>query len=170
MLALCLGHAALAQGAQVTVGEANAVLDKVDAAVRKVLKMAPAEPATDKSKQPVTRAQVIAKLDALFESYRPSFQYTPRPFRTAPEVAAKFNPDPAVRAKIEKLARWGCIGPVGPLVTGPGETLSTAQFGEAVGYFISQVAALTYFADPKWVPTLQPPGKGAGSLGGSGSD
>lgn len=162
LVALCLGHFVLAQAAPVTVGEANAVFDKVDTSVRKVLKMAPALPSTDKSKQPVTRARVIEKLDALFESYRPYFQYTPRPFRTEPRIAAKFNPDPALRAKIEKLARWGCIGPVGPLVTGPGDTLTTAQFGEALGYFMSQIGALTYFADPAWVPNLQPPGKGGG--------
>jgi hypothetical protein len=151
-----------AQGAPVTVGEANAALDRIDASIRKVLKMSAAKPSTDKATRAVKRSEVIARLDAMLESYRPHFQFTPRPFRTEPEVVAKFNPDAKTRASIQKLARWGCIGPVGPLATGPGDTMTTQVLGEALGMFMAQIAGLSYFADPKWVPRLQAPERTGG--------
>ena len=165
-LVLAALQVASAQGAPVTVGEANAVLDKIDASIRTVLKMPAAKPSTDKATRAVKRSEVIARLDAMFESYRPHYQFTPRPFRTEPEVAAKFNPDAKTRASIQKLARWGCIGPVGPLVTGPGDTMTTQVLGEALGMFIAQIGGLTYFADPKWVPRIQPPER-SGAGGGA---
>jgi hypothetical protein len=156
-IALTAIGVASAQGSPVTVGEANVVLDRIDASVRTVLKMPAAKATADKSQRAVKRSEVIARLDAMFESYRPHFKFTPRPFRTEPSVASKFNPDAKTRASIEKLARWGCIGPVGPLVAGPGDTLTTKQLGDALGMFIAQIAGLTYFADPKWVPKIQSP-------------
>lgn len=160
LMFLFLPSVAVSQGPPVTVGECNKALDRVDAAIRKVLKMPAARASTDLADKPVTRAEVIARLDAMFESYRPSFKYTPRPFTTVPEVARQYNKDAKTVARIVKLSRFGCIGPVGPLVVGPGENISVQALGDAVGYFLSQIAALTYTADPKWTPALQPPGGG----------
>jgi hypothetical protein len=142
----------------VTVGEANVVLDRVDAAIRKTLALPAARATTDRSDKAVTRAQILARLDAMFESYRPKFHYTPRPSRADASAASKSNKDPKTLATIAKLSRFGCVGPVGRLVVGPADTLSVADFGEAVGYFMAQIAALTYTADPKWVPALMPDG------------
>jgi hypothetical protein len=61
---------------------------------------------------------------------------------------------------IEALVAWGFVAPVGPLVVGPGDTLTAAQAGDALGYFFSQVALLSHRADPKWTPRLQPLGNG----------
>lgn len=141
----------------VTVGEANVVLDRVDASVRKVLGLSAAKPSTDRSSKPVTRAQVLARLDLMFETYRPKFLLTPRPMRSEPGIVEKHNSDPKVRAVLNKFVRYGCVGPVGPLVVGPGETLSTQDFGDAVGFFMSQIAALTYKSDREWTPHLVPP-------------
>lgn len=155
LLALALLPAVCwAQGSPVTRAEADAVLNKVDAAIRTVLKMKATAPKNSKDDAPITRAEVVARLDAMFEAYRPHVQYTPRPFRTDTAVIARANKGAATRKSMEKLSRWGCIAPVGPLVVGPGNALTTAQFGDAVGFFMSQIAALTYFADPKWVPNL----------------
>ena len=142
----------------VTVAEADAVLQKIDSTIRAVLKMKQADKKPYGPDRAVTRAEVVAKLDAMYESYKPHFQYTPRPFRLERGVAERFNPDEKTQKRIEKLVRWGFLAPVGPVVTGPKDTLSIPEFADAVGYFMSQTAALTYFADPKWVPNLQPPG------------
>lgn len=144
--------------APVTVGEADAVLQRVDAVIREVLEMKPAEKKKFGPDRAITRAEVVAKLDALFESYKPHFQYTPRPARMSLDVIKRFNTDLKTQKHMEKLARWGFLAPVGPVVTGSADTLSIPAFADAVGFFMSQTAALTYFADPKWVPNLQPPG------------
>ncbi len=149
-----------AQAGPVTVAEANAAFDRVDAAIRNVLRMPARKASTDKAPRQITRAEVLAKLDAMFESYRPHFKYTPRPFRNEPGVAARFNKDARALASIQKLSRFGCIGPVGPLVTGAGDSISIEHFGETLGLFMSQIAALTYTADPKWTPALMPPEAG----------
>lgn len=159
-LTIC-ASGAFAQDAPVTVAEANAAIDRVDAAVRRVLRLPVPKASTDLSSKPVTRAQVLARLDAMFEAYKPKFQMTPRPYRTEPAVAKLHNKDQASLARIEKLSRWGCIGPVGPLVTGP-ETLTVGQLGDSLGYFLSQIAALTHYADPKWTPALVPLDGGQG--------
>lgn len=157
LLLAILPVVAAAQGKPVTVAEANAVFDKVDASIRKVLKMPAGKASNDKAERAVTRQEVLAKFDSLFEAYRPKFAYTPRPFRNEPDVVSKHNKDKAVIDRISKLATWGFIAPVGPLAVGPSDTLDVVQFGDAVGYFMSQVAALTYYADPNFVPNLIPP-------------
>ncbi|HXH61017.1 MAG TPA: hypothetical protein VNI20_06625 [Fimbriimonadaceae bacterium] len=142
------------QAAPVTKAEAEAAIGKVDSAIRKVIGLPAAEAKKVTDSTPISRAEFVKRLDSMFESYRPKFQYTPRPFHTDPAVVAKFNQDPGVQKRIDKLARWGCLAPVGPVVVGPGDTLTTSEFGDALGYFMSQIASLTYFADPKWVPNL----------------
>jgi hypothetical protein len=154
---VCAAALASAQGGPVTVAEAGAALERVDASIRGVLRLPAGKPSGSKATRPITRAEVIARLDALFESYRPRFVLTPRPFRTEPAIAARFNKDAKTLASIHKLSRFGCIGPVGPLVTGSGENISVEHFGETLGLFMSQIAALTYTAEPKWTPALMPP-------------
>ncbi len=154
--ALCLATSAHAQAAAVTVAEANAVFAKVDDAVRNVLKMKKAEKGSVGQDRPVTRAEVVEQMARIFQSISPKFQFTPRPFRTEVGVIKRFNAEPKTQGQMERLVRWGFLAPVGPLVVGPGDSLSIAAFGDAVGYFLSQLAAMTYFADPDWVPRLQP--------------
>ena len=144
--------------APVTVAEADAVFQKIDASIRSVLKIKPVDKKRFGPDRPITRAEVVARLDALFDTYRPKFQYTPRPFRYAPDVIKRFNTDVVTQNRMERLVRWGFLAPVGPVVTSPTDTLTIPEFADAVGYFMSQTAALTYFADPRWVPNLQPPG------------
>ena len=154
--AVCLASFAHAQAPPVTVAEANAVFAKIEGAVRDVLKMKEAEKRPVGEKRPITRAEVVRRMDEIFLSVKPKFQFTPRPFRTEEAVIKRFNDDPVTQARMKKLVRWGFLAPVGPLVVGPGESLTIAAFGDAVGYFLSQMAAMTYFADPNWVPALQP--------------
>ncbi|MCH8979859.1 MAG: hypothetical protein IH945_11550 [Armatimonadetes bacterium] len=156
--AVCLVTSAYAQKEPVTVAEANAVFAKIDDAVRDVLKMKKAEKGPAGENRPITRAEVVARMEQIFRSVRPKFQFTPRPFRTELGVIKRFNADPKTQEEMEKLVRWGFLAPVGPLVVGPGDSLSIPVFGDAVGYFLSQLAAMTYFADPDWVPQLQPMG------------
>ncbi|MCH8978337.1 MAG: hypothetical protein IH945_03735 [Armatimonadetes bacterium] len=155
LAAVCIGSSAFAQDAPVTVAEANAVFAKIDAAVRDVMKMKPADKGPVGEDRPITRAEVVQRMESIFQSMRPKFQFTPRPFRREPGVIKRFNADPKTQEKMEMLVRWGFLAPVGPLVVGPADSVSIAVFGDAVGYYLSQMAAMTYFADPNWVPALQ---------------
>lgn len=155
-VAVSLGALAHAQGAPVTVAEANVVFAKIDDAVRDVLNMKKAEKRPAGENKPITRAEVVVQMEKIIASVRPQFQFTPRPFRTEVAVIKRFNADPKTQELMEKLVRSGFLAPVGPIVVGPADSLSIAQFGDAVGYFLSQLAAMTYFADPAWVPRLQP--------------
>lgn len=156
VVVIFLANLAHAQATPVTVAEANAVFAKIEGAVRDVLKMEKAEKGPVGEDRPITRAEVVQRMDKIFQSVKPKFQFTPRPFRTEEAVIKRFNDDPKTQALMKNLVRWGFVAPVGPLVVGPDDSLMIPAFGDAVGYFLSQLAAMTYFADPNWVPALQP--------------
>jgi len=158
---LGIGVSAHAQ-APVTVAEADAVFQRIDKAISDVLKIKPAEKKPFGPNRAITRSEVVERMDVLFKRYKPHFQYTPRPYRYEVDVIKQYNKDAETQKTIEKLAKWGFLAPVGPVVTGSEPSLSLTEFADAVGYFMSQTAALTYFADPKWVPNLQPPVSGGG--------
>ena len=155
LLALSAPLFAYSQNSPVTVAESNAVINKVDAAMRNTLGMKPGKPLPTKESRLVTRAEVVKSLDVLFESYRPYFQFTPRPHRAEGQVIEKFNSDKQTRDLLHKFIKFGCCSAVSPLVVGPGANISVADFGDAIGYFAAQIAAVTYFADPLYVPNLQ---------------
>lgn len=155
LLAASTCATAVAQVSPVSVAEANAVINKMDAGIRKALHLKPGTQLPLTESKPITRAQVVLELDKVFESYRPYFQYTPRPLRVETAIIAKFNPDLRVQKSLHKLVKFGFTGTVAPLVVGPGDNMSIGDFADAMGFFAAQVAALTYFADPLWVPNIQ---------------
>lgn len=103
--------------------------------------------------RPATRQEIVVLFDQMFQHYQPAFKFTPRPYRVV-EKAIKTNEDPKLQARLKKLSRWGCIGPVGPLVVGP-EHISNKQFGDSLGYFYSQILYLANQPDPRWTPELK---------------
>lgn len=102
---------------------------------------------------PIKRSEVIATLDLMFQAYRPSFRCTPRPYPIREGHIAAHNAH-AVAAQAEKLAKWGFVSPVGFLVTGPGETLTARQAGDALGVFFNQLSVCAHKPEVRWSPNI----------------
>ena len=140
---------------KVTRGEFYAALGRIQTAADKVLGLPvrssgkPSEP--DKA---VTRKDVVIALHAQFAHFKPKFRVAPRPLPVV-DKAMDRPENKSFRAELETLVKWGFVGSVGPLVTGPGEDLNAEHIGDAIGYFYNQLTVLTHQADPKWTPRLQ---------------
>lgn len=68
------------------------------------------------------------------------------------------------------MLAWGLIPTVGPITVAAGsrpgaggERYTVEEIGDALGYFISRVAELTYTPTPKFTPYLM--GDGSGTSG-----
>lgn len=144
----------------VTRAEFFVVVDKMRAATDKILGL-PARSGT-KPERPdsvLTRSEVILAFSDLFKFYRPQFLSTPRPLKVDKKAITQRNL-PAVQPQLELLVKWGFVAQVGPLVVGPGDTLTAEQAGDALGFFWNQLTMLTTKVDPRWSPRLEPQGGG----------
>jgi hypothetical protein len=103
----------------------------------------------------ISRIEVIATLDLLFDKYQSKFRVTPRPNDVYPEVIDQFNRDQATRDSLRKLSRWGVISPVSRLVANKGTGIAEEDLGDVLGYFYAQVMIYCHQPDPKWTPALQ---------------
>ncbi len=137
----------------VTEAEAMGVILKVEDVMGKVLGVkAPPRSLRPWSKtKAMSRAAIIDEFDRLFALAKPQFKYTQDP-QTFDKAQLK-APAPQL-AKLEKLIAFGLVAPVGPLATGPGDTLKLREFGDAIGYLISSVASLTHTPSSRWSPYL----------------
>lgn len=160
-----------------TEGEMWAVLNQVETGLSKVLgirRQLVKIRLENNGRNPAGREQVIARLDRLFETTRPTFKFTPQP---QPVDASVLRGSTTTLASLKKLIAWGAIAPRGPLATG-GSNVTLAEFGDAVGYLISAIASLTHTPSSVWSPYLmpndpaaderfnaKPKGKGGGSGG-----
>ncbi len=154
-LALTACANAQVQNGPVTVAEANTVINKIDVALSKTIGTKANAQLPTNERGLASRFVIIAELGAMFDRYEPYFQYTPRPYTLDKSVIEKFNSDPKTRQTLTRLVRFGCTGTVAPLVVGPSANMSAPDFADALSYFASQIAALTYLADPAWTPNIQ---------------
>lgn len=151
-LVLLSGTLLAAPDAPVTQGEAYNVFSRAVSMLSTILEMKIAPPAAKpvQPKQPVTRIQMIESLNKLFESVRPKFKFTPRP---VPFDKKRLNvKDSAANQHLQRLVSFGFVAPVGPLATGPKDTLTVEDFGDALGFYITRLAEITHMPDTKWSP------------------
>ncbi len=139
--------------APVRLDEVRIVLHRSESALRKALKM-PAVKLIPGETRAATRKEIIDEFERVVAVFRPQFRVTPRPFRTVPSAVEKAN-DAATAQKVNAMARFGLMAPVGPLAVGPQANLSLAQFGDEVGILFSQLSYLTHQPDPRWTPNIQ---------------
>lgn len=138
--------------APVTQGEAYNVFAKAVAMLNTVLEMNLAPPVAKPAqpKQPVTRVQVVESLNRLFESVKPKFKFTPRPVQFDKK---RLNmKDATANQHLQRLISYGFVAPVGPLATGPKDTVSVEEFGDALGFYMARLAEVTHLPDSKWSP------------------
>lgn len=138
----------------VTVAEVDATIAEMRRALSSLPGLDSVKPAARRgasADSPATRAYIIGQLDRIFEKAKPRFKFTPRKVRFDSKllVAGK-----AERAILAKLIGWGCVAKVGPLATGPKETIGLKEFGDAMGFFVARLADLTHTPDPKYSPGM----------------
>ncbi len=137
----------------VTEAEGMGVILKVEDVMGKVLGVKPPARSLrpwNKTKA-MTRAAMIDEFDKLFALAKPQFKYTQDP-QTFDKSLLK-APAPQL-VKLEKLIAAGVVAPLGPLATGPGDTMKLREFGDAIGYFITSIASLTHTPSSRWSPYL----------------
>ena len=105
--------------------------------------------------EPLKRADLIRELGRIFDQAKPNIRWTPSRPRIVESEIGRNNPDADVQAILRKLERFGCIGPVGPLVVGPGDALTAPIFGDAIAFFYLRITQICHQPDPKWTPDLR---------------
>ncbi|MCG9895050.1 MAG: hypothetical protein MH204_06210 [Fimbriimonadaceae bacterium] len=106
------------------------------------------------SGEPATRTALLEAFDRLDRALIPTRRATPRPFRV---YESRLRIPAAQKAAAVRMVRTGLVAPVGPLVTGPGETLSLEQAGSAIGFFFAQAIHLHHRPTVEFSPGLQQP-------------
>jgi hypothetical protein len=139
--------------APVTQAEARAVFTRAERVLRSALNLKGSGVSPlPAGKQPVTRDQVVGEFARLYKLVGPSAKLTPRPVRF--EVT-RLRMSGARREDLTRLVRLGAIAPVGAVAAGPKETLTVAEFGDALGFFLARMAEITHMPSRKWTPALQ---------------
>ena len=140
--------------APVTGAEAVAVFAKAESVLRSVNHLnSQSKTVIPKVAAPVTRAQIVREMDRLYELGKPAFKITLPPVRF--DSSALSMKDTASAAVLKKLVDRGCIARLGPLATSSKDTLTVAEFGDAIGFFLLRLSDLTHMPSTKWSPYLQ---------------
>jgi hypothetical protein len=141
--------------APVTQSEARAVFAKAGAAIRKALNIEHAQPPVSipSGSAPVRREQVIGEMARIYTYILPKVKLTPMPVKYDPAV---LKIEHSESGNLNMFVRIGAVGRVSPLATGPSDTLTVPQFGDALGFFLARMTELTHMPSNKWTPELQP--------------
>ncbi len=169
LLAFCLSWVAVAQdqgefrkpttkevkvsAAPVTRAEARKVLDRAWTVLAKGLKLKGAAPfSLVADATPVTKNEVLAEFARLVTVSAAGYKRSPRPSRFD---AARLRKD-GDSAQMTALVSKGLVMPLGPLVTGKNGTISTVEFGDAVGVLMARLADLCHLPSGQYSPNLIP--------------
>lgn len=101
----------------------------------------------------VTRADILAEFERMAAHYRPLFRHTPRPVTPDPRPLEAVT-DQALRTRLEAMIKGGYVAPVGPMTLTLSESISPTQYGDALGYFVSQILTRTTPPSPTHNPNL----------------
>jgi hypothetical protein len=140
--------------APVTQAEAAAVFKRAETVLRKLTR----QPGVAKSGipltgAPVSRTQIVREMDRIFNLAKPAFKFTPPPVQHRPELFSL--KDAASVAALKRLVGWGFVARLGPVATSSKSSLTVAEFGDAIGFFLLRMSDLTHTPSTKWSPYLQ---------------
>ncbi len=145
--------------APVSLSEAKGTFVRVDKMLRRALKL----DSTDSSVRigegvaAVHRPQIVAEMTRILVLVGPSMKFTPRPVVFDARVLRLS--DAKQLANLKRLIKLGAVARVGPLATGPEETMTPHDFGDAVGFFVARIAQMTHMPSNKWTPWLRQEGQ-----------
>ena len=144
----------LASDPNVRVSEVSASFVRVAKAIKAVLGVSvkPSKLGGEHDGE-ATRAQIISEMSRLVESVRGSLTYTPTWVQFDAKLIKSRNDKGAV-TNLSGLIKWGYVGPVSTLATGPAKGISIEDFGDALGFFIERLSDLTHTPRVKWSPYL----------------
>ncbi|MBX3118739.1 MAG: hypothetical protein KF784_06710 [Fimbriimonadaceae bacterium] len=141
--------------APVTHREASTIIARMESVIRRVIHNSSVK-GTSKiaaDDQAVQRTELLKELNRLFEICRPKFKFTPDMTAYDPKEFTLGN-DANIKAVAGKLVNWGAVGKVAPLVSGSKPTLTVAEFGDAVGFFLLRMSELTHTPSTKFSPAM----------------
>lgn len=146
--------AAKAAETPITMDEMADVMQRIETAVmRTVFRNYRSVAKAKGGSEPATTGKMIAAFGKLFDRCKPKFKLTPK--MTAYDASVlTIKPGEPERSTLEKLVKWGFVGPVGPLATSETKTLTPVQFGDALGLYLSRLAELTHTPSSEWSPYL----------------
>lgn len=137
----------------VTKAEARKVLDRAWVVMAKGLKMSmPSPTKLVAGPQAVTKNEILAEFALIANASAKHFKRSPRPSNFD---ASRLRKD-ADSSQLNYLVSKGLVMPLGPLVTGKNGTVSTSEFGDAVGVLIARLADLCHLPSTKYSPNLMP--------------
>lgn len=137
----------------VTQAEARATFLKLRKLVAAAAKTTvPAKSGFAVKTQPATRAQIVEEMYATYVAFQPTLKFKPKPLRVDDKVI--LIKDRATKMHLRELIQLGFAGRVSPLVTGPKDTMTVAEFGDAVGFYMARLAQLAHLPSTRWTPML----------------
>lgn len=136
----------------VTEAEAKLTFARIDNLIRAVLgptKLS-GTPSIGASAKPVDRIKVAREFKRRADALEPyiKFQYRSLPY----EASRIRTANAADRRLIGELLARGFVGQLMPIASGPKDTLTTHQFGDAVGFFLMRAMDVTHTPSSKWTP------------------
>ena len=137
----------------VTVAEAEATFVKLAGLFKSVahVTVKPTHYAT-KSSMPVTKAQVVSEFVRFYKAAENSFTNTPRRIHVdSGRIVAKSATE---KQQLIFLIGKGFVGNFGPLATGTSVNLTPVEFGDSVGFFLTQISQCTNTSNTKYTPYL----------------
>ncbi len=137
----------------VTRAEASTTFNRLGQLFQSVLKHSvPVKSKIASSNSPVTRTEVIRELGRFYRAAEPEFKITLKP--VTPDLPRITVDDPSDRKLLVKLIERGCVPMYSSLVTGKTKTLTVAQFGDDIGFFLARVSEMTHVPSVRWTPYL----------------
>ena len=136
----------------VTGQDATVVFGKVQEAFAYVLSVPTTSTSAIKNTAvPVDRADVVKEFARLRTMAAPAFHMKMRSAKYDKSRWTWNSPE------LELLVKEGYVAPLGPIATNKVSTLTPAEFGDALGYFLSRISQVTHQPSTKWTPYLQQP-------------
>jgi hypothetical protein len=141
--------------APVTHAEAAATLEKAWKSLSVGLKAKGQNPVNLPSDStPITKNEVLKAFKSIVVQVEPMFKRSSTKVRLSPtRIRKDFD-----IALYKGLVENGFVMPVSPIMTGKNGTLSTYEFGDAVGVLLIRIADLTHLPSRKFTPALMPNG------------
>ncbi|MEI8283222.1 MAG: hypothetical protein WCG75_12515 [Armatimonadota bacterium] len=140
--------------APVTHAEAKTVFDLAWKSLTTGIKVTGPNPVTLKSdKSPITKNETLIAFKQIVTRVESTFKRSASPVNFNPQRLRK----DLDQATLGKNHEDGFVMPAGPIVTGKDGTVSTFDFGDAVGVLLIRIADLAHMPSRKFSPALMGP-------------